>query len=128
MEILPIGVQNENKKKFYDEFLEQLDAFDPNHAHCFSPQEEIKLRKIMDDIGRDKLRNIKDEIMRMLAEKLAREGIEVDRKYRRHERRRTRKSSVREGSSARAHFLKATTHLCSVTPESTATESTATES
>ena len=59
-----------NKKKFYDEFLEQLKNFDFNNAHCFSPQEEMKLRKIMHDIGKKKLEEIKDEIRNMLEGKM----------------------------------------------------------
>ena len=66
LEIRLVGAQDGQEDEQYESFVEQLEEFDFDNAHCFSPQEEMKLRKIMYDIGEKKLREIKKEIHSML--------------------------------------------------------------
>ena len=66
LEIRLVGAQGGQEDGQYKSFLKRLQDFDPNDAHCFSPQEEMKLRKIMYDIGKEKLEEIKNEILNML--------------------------------------------------------------
>ena len=50
--------------------LKQVEEFDINEAHCFDPNEEYKLRKLMYDIGTNRLDAIKNEVYKMVKEKL----------------------------------------------------------
>ena len=70
LEIRVVEMKDGQEDGQYESFLKRLQDFDPNDAHCFSPQEEMKLRKIMHDIGKEKLEEIKDEIRNMLEGKM----------------------------------------------------------
>jgi len=46
--------------------LSQFDAFDWNNAHCFAPNEEFKMRQIMNNIGIERLASSMKEIKSIL--------------------------------------------------------------
>jgi len=45
-----------------DKIIEKLENFDLNNAHCFDPNEEFKLRSILEEIGSQHLLDIMKEI------------------------------------------------------------------
>ena len=45
------------------EIVNQLQDFDINKAHCYSPNEEYKLKQIISDIGIDKLQGCMTQLV-----------------------------------------------------------------
>lgn len=75
MEILPLQKQNKTAKfsmlAGYMALQKKLRSKDIlEHAHCFDPNEELKLRRILYSIGSQKLEEIKDEIKGVIEKKV----------------------------------------------------------
>lgn len=56
IELIALGILTK------DDIVKELREFDPSNAHCFDPNEEFRLRNIIEDIGVDKLKERLKEI------------------------------------------------------------------
>ena len=62
----PTKDKKQKELESLESLIKQIEKFDIDNAHCFDPNEELKLRKILYNIGEKQLGGIKDEIIRML--------------------------------------------------------------
>ena len=70
LELVALGDKTDEEN--IEDAIKNLEAFDVNNAHCFDPNEEYKLRIIMDKISTHRLKQITDDIAKMLRDTINR--------------------------------------------------------